>query len=714
MSVSNYLDQMHLENYGIYADLVTNRIIIIKTADINDNNIDIHFNWILNILKDGLEREEIQTLKIHVIFTDNVELDMFIIDYMYNLMFWSIITVTNRPLSSFYFYPSMLEPHTKNNMKKWIDNKFIRPNIKNLDMIDMNQAIDRSQSKYIELENFQMWLANTTNLEDTIELMNKYPDFNETIHFDPTGIPLEDVKDEGMKAANVQINYIKNSDHCLKDAFLAGEGINAKQYKEVSVNIGSKPNGQGGVFPHAIQGSFINGGLRNPEEIIVESSIGRIAQILQKQNVGQSGAFARNLGLNNLDSKLHEDPNYICDTKNFEEITIENSDMLDEYDMRYYRMNKNGIDYLINANTDKFLIGKKIFLRSPMTCASAARGEGVCYRCYGDLAYVVRDINIGQIASELLSSVYTQILLSAKHLLESAIVKMQWTDGFFDLFNVEFNQVTLKDDFNYRGYKLIIEDIFDDEDGEDDLNSYIMTFVVQYPDGHRVTMKTSDKENDYDNIYIHQDLYDYLDSVGTNDEEIYEIEFTKLKDLSALFVIDVKNNELSKTMKSIKNIIDNKKSTKSYNRNNILEDFVKTNLSGNIKMNSVHFEILLMNQIRNAQDILELPDWSKENEECQILTLNEALSNNRSISVRLQASKIAKSITHPENRRLHKASNMDLFYMEKPQEFMTDEYQVSTYKPKEIRESVKVNPIYYIDDITIGEDEDSEDNSDDE
>ena len=119
--------------------------------------------------------------------------------------------------------------------------------------------------------------------------MNKYPEFNDTIHFSVEGIPLEDVKDAGMRATNLQIDYIKNSDHCLRDSFLAGEGINAKQYKEVSVNIGTKPNGQGGVFPHAIQGSFINGCLRNVEEIVVESSIGRIAQILQKQNVGQSG-----------------------------------------------------------------------------------------------------------------------------------------------------------------------------------------------------------------------------------------------------------------------------------------------------------------------------------------------------------------------------------------------------------------------------------------
>ena len=39
------------------------------------------------------------------------------------------------------------------------------------------------------------------------------------------------------------------------------------------------------------------------------------------------------------------------------------------------------------------LVGKTIFLRSPITCASASRGDGVCYRCYGDIAYTNADIN---------------------------------------------------------------------------------------------------------------------------------------------------------------------------------------------------------------------------------------------------------------------------------------------------------------------------------
>ena len=54
------------------------------------------------------------------------------------------------------------------------------------------------------------------------------------------------------------------------------------------------------------------------EELVIESSVGRVAQILQKTNVGESGAFARQLELNNQDTTLHVDPNYVCDTVHFE------------------------------------------------------------------------------------------------------------------------------------------------------------------------------------------------------------------------------------------------------------------------------------------------------------------------------------------------------------------------------------------------------------
>ena len=206
---------MYLENYGPYAELVLNGTGTVYTKDLNDSNIDQHFQWIINILDDGIEKPEIQHIKIKVVFTDGVTINLMLIDYMFNLMFWSIVTSANHEISSFYFFNCVTEPITKNNIKKWVDNKFINLNLKTLPNIKLNQSIDRGIGKFRDLENFQMYLANTVNLEDTIELMEKYPEFNDTVHFDISGIPLEDIKDAGMKATNMQIEYIKNSNHCL-------------------------------------------------------------------------------------------------------------------------------------------------------------------------------------------------------------------------------------------------------------------------------------------------------------------------------------------------------------------------------------------------------------------------------------------------------------------------------------------------------------------
>ena len=360
--------------------------------------------------------------------------------------------------------------------------------------------------KFRDLRQFQLYLANTLNLEDSLELMNKYPEFNDTVHFDVDNIPLEDVKDKGMEATNKQIEFIKNSDHCLRDSFRTGEAISPKQYKEFAVNIGSKPDGLGSVFPHPIKHSFMNGGLQTPEEITVESSVGRQAQNLQKNNVGQSGAFARLLELNNQDTFLHKDPSYICNSKNFEEVVIENETILKMFDLRYYRENPNGIERLLEARKDKHLIGKKLYFRSPMCCDSAAKGHGVCYRCYGDLAYANQEVNIGQIAAEGLSSIYTQILLSAKHLLESSIIKMEWNPEFYDMFKINFNTIGLKSDFVFRGYKLMIDEDVKSEEAIDEINYnyYINAFTIITPQGEKIRMHTLDA----DNIYFVPEFFD--------------------------------------------------------------------------------------------------------------------------------------------------------------------------------------------------------------
>lgn len=592
-----------------------------------------------------------------------------------------------------------MEDITKKSIKEYIDNSFVDKYRKELPFIIINQTIDDVLGKFRDLRPFQVYLANTLNLEDTIDLMNQYEEFNETVHFTPDGIPLEDVKDAGMEATNKQIKYIKNSDHCLRDSFRTGEAISPKQYKEVATNIGTKPDGQGSVFPHPIRHSFMNGGLQTPEEITVESSVGRIAQILQKTNVGESGAFARNLELNNQDTFLHQDPNYICDTKNFEEIEIDNATKLGMYNLRYYRENPLGVDKLLLSKRDKSLIGKKLYFRSPMTCASAARGHGICYKCYGDLAYTNQEINIGQIAAEGLSSIYTQILLSAKHLLESLVVKMTWCQEFYNLFDINFNTINFKKTNIWRGWKLIIDEEIRSEEDLDDVayNDYINSFIMQDPNGQEFRIHTTES----DNLYFVPDLSNFIATSKSvniiedgNDKRI-ELDVVELLDLPALFIVEVKNNELSRTMDQIKKLIDNKSVIASHDRNSILKTFIDTNINGGIILNAVHFEVLLMNQIRAFDDELELPDWSVPNQQYQIFTLAKSLSNNRSIAVRLQSNKTTNILNNPQNRFIHQPASVDLYYMEQPQEYLDDSIISDEYRPKSDKEKNIVQPIAF-------------------
>lgn len=666
---------VNMNNYGFYKELVETGHQTIYTKDINDSNIDEHYKNIINILNDGIETPEVREFKIHVVFPDD-ELDLYIFQYLFNLMMWPLIVCSGEQIMSYNLF--FEEVITKKEIKKYIDNQFIRKNMTKMNLISLNQNIDRCIGKFRDLINFQMYCCNTIDFKDTVDFMNEFPEFNDIIHLDISGVPMEDVKEVGMRYTNQMIKYITrpDRDHNLKYPFISHEGVNAKQFKEVAVSIGTKPNGKGGVFPKPINSSFINGGLQSVEDVLIDSSIGRIAQILTKQNVGQSGAFARRLGLNNeSNSKLHHDPTYSCDSVNFEEVNIKSEDILEIYDMRYYRFKENGMEYLLDAQRDKHLIGQKLLFRSPMTCASAARGNGVCYRCYGNLAYANSNINIGQIASELLSAIYTQTLLSAKHLLESAIIKMNWNSEFYEYFNVEFDQLTLKDELDYKKISIIINenDIIENDSDDDETSgveecNYIYSFILR--DGNTdIIIKTADE----DPIYITNDMVNEMNSGNKIDEENWEIPAEKIKNICP-FMIDVQNDELSKVMKQVKNLIDNKSSIKEHNRNSILEAFIDANLAGRIHINAVHFEVLLMNQLRAYDDILGKPDWTKRNEKCQFITLEQALTDNPSITVRLQSTKLKRTLIHPSNKVLSAPSIFDLYTVEKPQEFIDPAY----------------------------------------
>ena len=262
--------------------------------------------------------------------------------------------------------------------------------------------------------------------------------------------------------------------------------------------------------------------------------------------------------MNNMDDRLHPDPNYVCNSKHFIQITIKDAKTLSMYKGRYFRFVKNGVEYQMSQDPVKDnidLIGKTLLFRSPITCASRAHGHGICYRCYGNLAHTNYDINVGRMSSELLSSMLTQRLLSAKHLLETNIKKLMWTPEFHMFFDIDYNAIKLKEDINFKKYKLILDPI-DDEDFEeesDDTESYekyVTSCTIVDPKGNQYEIGTTEN----DPMYLSIELTSIINRKTPDADDLYVLDMETLKD-KILFHIDIVNNELGATLEKIKSIL---------------------------------------------------------------------------------------------------------------------------------------------------------------
>ena len=675
---------VHPENYGPYVAVINHEKVHINVSEIA-SNWQMHYDSILNLFKDGIETECIQNGFVTVTFTNGFNADLSLADYLLNLIMWNMLIRTNIPIMPMHiFFANEIK---KDSIKDYIDRFLIDTSRKRFTNKELNNIIDDTLYRMHDIDGFAMFLSNTVNLEDNIFLMEQCPAFNNCMHADLSGVPLEDVKSVGMEYANQAISIMKDAsqylgyDHCLADACRASEGINPKQFKEFTINIGTKPNGHGGIFEKPILSSFINGGVATPLDYFIESSTGRTAQIIKYQNVGSSGHFARILGLNNMDSALYPDPSYDCYSRNFVEILIKDKKTLKMLKNRYYRLNPRGMEYVIQSG-DTHLIGQKIYLRSPVTCASAARGQGICYKCYGDLAYTVFDaginfgVNIGRIASETLSSSLTQKLLSAKHLLETFIEKITWTDKFNELFEIEGNLVHLNPEVDPKLFRMIIspeaieleneedDDLTasdDDENGTALYNEYLCEFeVAQDEDIYRIG---SDKNT---KLYISNELNSIIRRKGEPiDGKIY-IDFTELKS-GSLFIIPIENNELSKTLDRLKDLLDKNGTIANHNIHTLLQALIDTAIEGGLNIASTHLEVILSNQIRDKDNILERAKWYHYNPEYEILSLNRALTCNPSVTISMSYQKVSRLLYNPLTFKKNGSSFMDLFFMEKPQ-----------------------------------------------
>ena len=256
---------------------------------------------------------------------------------------------------------------------------------------------------------------------------------------------------------------------------------------------------------------------------------------------------------------------------------------------------------------------------------------------------------------------------------------MKWNPEFFDIFNIELNTINIDEDTDVSGFFMILDSSKFDSDDDDDSDGIIYeeftpSFDIRYPDGHVVTFHTVDE----DNIYLTEDLNRVLKSKkAKEDDGIYTIPLDAVKSLPSIFTVKIQNKELQRTLERSKHIIDREKDTSSFNKNTIVSEFINANLEGGLVISAVHLEVLLSNQMRDPDNILEMPNWAIENAPYKILTLSSALNYSPSITVNFEYQRVGKTLVSPLSTKKHKPSIFDLYFMEKPQDFMVNTEMVS-------------------------------------
>jgi hypothetical protein len=658
------------------------------TNQLTRENWGAHCAGIFNILKDGIETEFVRNNKLDIVFDEKHAVRLSVPDYFLNLIMWRVLLFTDITIEPKHiFFPETI---TQKTIAAYLDKFYVIPNRKKFDNKTLNNIIDDTLHTFKYLDEFALYFANTCNISDDVLMAKAIPEYRKILNADLSGVPLEQVKDKGMELTNKMIDYIVHDsrrvlgfDHCLTNAFRSQESIRPRQYKEAVINIGTKPDGLGSVYPHATNNSFINGGVSKTIDHFMDASTGRLAQIWSKNNVGDSGSYARVLGLNSIDTFLNPDPHYACDTKNLIRYEIKSKELFDLVVDRYFRWQEEGTnndDILITSDMYPQLAGKTIYLKSPITCASAARGEGVCFRCYGDIAYTNIDIAIGKFAAEIISSKLTQRLLSAKHLLETKINEIVWEDGFLDLFEMDGTAVRLLPDLNLKGCFMIIDpqDIYlenEDDDYSDDnmirYNEYVKKFTI-IGNGKDVLLNKELFSKSDDNLYITPALHLLIRGKAEAQEDKILVPLSSLSGYD-IFYVKLQNNELSKTMNKLMDILDKNGVTLTMNKESILQTYNETLIDGGINVKSVHNEILIMNQIRDADNVLEKVDWTIPHARYQLLTLNKALMNHPAVTITLLYNKLSLVLFTPLTFKKNGVSFVDLFFMKSPQKFINSE-----------------------------------------
>lgn len=618
-------------------------------------------------LKNGFEIPEVRDQKIYFRFHPESKIfNLKITCYIVNLMIWKPFIKFKVQMDKDYIIDcSALNSSI---IKKYIDSRIIVPFRKSIPNSMMNEEISSIIEELGRISNdFNPIMAITMNLKDTCNLMNKNQKYYDLIHFRlPVNLqPFEIEQVLGEKTKEL-IGILSTENNNLRPILRSRQGIRPKQLCEYEINIGNKPDLEGNTYPKPINTNFLVSGLETASNYMIDSAGGRKASVLNKKFVSVSGYFARKLSLLNSNTMLDDDPEYDCQSKHLVRVDVVSKEILEMFRGRYYKLDldESSLSLIpMNIKNCKDLIGKTIYIRSPITCCGHSYGRGICYKCYGELAYTNSDIHIGAIAGTSISAPLTQNILSAKHLLATKSIELKMNSHFNKFFALEGNSIVLNTpDVYINKYTLIIKKAdlqVDDEYDDIDFNQSLICFYIR-EDSSLKLFKI--KEIEGNPMYLSEYITSLLEGHYDAEIEGYSIQLGDIGDEEELFYFNIENFELVKTLNDIMDLIDKSNKFGIDNYHDLLNKFIGLMVEGQLNAQSIHAECIIRNIIRDDINIQKYPDYTQDNVSYQITYISKALMHNPSVLISLSYQELSDQFKRASTYKKEGSSYLDLLY----------------------------------------------------
>ena len=452
----------------------------------------------------------------------------------------------------------------------------------------------------------------------------------------------------------------------IKTMLRAGQ-LNIKQLREFVVSIGTKPDLQGDTYSHIPSpgANLVAKGLRNPEDYTIECAGNRKTAMLAL-NIDDGGYMARVFGKSCCDVKLCEDPDYDCGSENYYVCTIHDKKDLKNMRGRYYLVEEtNTLRQL--TDTDYDMIGKTLKFRSPVTCAGGEKG--ICAVCYGYLYNQNVGINIGINSSLRLTESNYQLLMSAKHILDTKTTVVMFNSEFYDFFVLETDRVILRNDIedieNYEIW-ININCIYKDKEDIEDMshNEYIKEFII-YDKQNGVKIEIADESNC--ELYLANQIFDILKYKRRTRDYSFKgwmkfplSDFTSDRDM---FFLRLKNDELTRSLKELKLLIEKGADIGISDVSQLIDKLKYLMASGGISTETIHIEVLCRNLVRDKHNKISLPDWSKPDPEYMITSIHNSIFWSNSVINSLTFEKIKIQLRDPLTYMKTGTSFFDPFFI---------------------------------------------------